>query len=344
MRAKEFLFDDDKSSSKLNFIKSKIDSGEVTDAKTIDYIYKILQTPEIKNTINVSLGKVSERDQDVAAFQNKNNQALADIIRKLPVEKEALDQFVHDWASGKGFVNVALLTPGNRGTLQDLIPDPTALIAFQTFEKVRSQYSLPKKGSAGYGEFGLSMLSPFINLKAPGDIQISGSPIEVKGNDSRLYSDERAGMVEDQTTEPKNNTTPRVKQKRGTAPGALNNVLTGILNNDQNTIDQAVQSFASRGRTDANQIIKDVQQQGPSGLKTLAVEWWKSGFNSYQSAIKMPILILGFNQFLISDKAEDFIQWGCLPKSITFYGYMFGRKAGQNRETYPKIFVPGHNK
>jgi hypothetical protein len=302
---------------------------------------------------------------------------LADIIRKLPVQKEKLDQFIKRWASGKGFVNVDLLVSGNKGTLQQLIPDPTAFIAFETFEKIRSQVSLHKKGTAGYGEFGMAMLSPLVSLKAPGDIQVNGQPIEVKGNDARLYADERAGLEEDLDEAPKpiqspglakNNVrqpnqlnqnpnplqkpTAKLQQqvpaektvKRGASPGALNNVLAGILNNDPDTISNVTDAFSSRGVKNAQKIIKTIQKQGEEGLETLKIEWWKAGFNSYYQAIKMPIMVIGFGQFLISDSPDDFISWGCLPRSITNYGYMFGRQVGQSRETYPKIFVPGHNK
>ena len=81
-----------------------------------------------------------------------------------------------------------------------------------------------------------------------------------------------------------------------------------------------------------------------SGLAWLSTRSLQAGFNAYHAAIKMPIMVIGFGQFLISDNAEDFVNWGCLPRSITNYGYMYGRQAGQSRETYPKIFVPGHNK
>jgi hypothetical protein len=197
MRAKEFLSEAVKPqvANKLQFIKQKVDSGELTDPKTVDYIYKILQKPEIQQAISGYLGTVQSKDGDVAAFQSRNNQMLANVIRKMPVEKEKLDQFVKRWATGKGFVKVDLLAPGNKGTLQQLIPDPTAFIAFETFEKLRSTVSLHKKGTAGYGEFGLAMLSPFVSLKAPGDIEVNGQPVEVKGNDARLYADERSTAV-----------------------------------------------------------------------------------------------------------------------------------------------------
>ena len=367
MRAHEFLIEkaDPTVSSKLQFIRSKIDSGEVNDPKTVDYIYKIIQKPELQKAISSYLGTVQSADADVAAFQKRNNDMLADIIRKLPVPKEKLDQFIKRWASGKGFVNVDLLVSGNKGTLQQLIPDPTAFIAFETLEKIRSQVSLHKKGTAGYGEFGLAMLSPLVSLKAPGDIQVNGQPIEVKGNDARLYADERAGIGEGLDEAPKSMSAtatpaqgikkPPVQMgkepapvvqpaQRGSSPGALNNVLTGILNNDPEVIAQATAAFASRGVKNAKGIIKSIQKQGEQGFDTLKVEWWKAGFNAYYQAIQMPIMLIGFGQFLISDNPDNFIAWGCLPKSTTNYGYMFGRKAGQSRETYPKIFVPGHNK
>jgi hypothetical protein len=361
MRARQFITEAPAKASiqnKLNVITTTLSSGQVTDPKTIDYIYKILMKPQLQSAISGYLGKIQQQDPDVAAFQKNNNDMLADVIRKLPVQKEKLDQFVKRWATGKGFVNIDLLTPGNRGTLQQLIPDPTAFIAFETFEKLATQVRLHKRGTAGYGEFGMAMLSPLVNLKAPGDIEVSGNPIEVKGNDARLYSDERGGVAEGFseapiTQPPKSNIINNppvptdkavpVKAKRGAEPGLIKNVFDGILNNDPTTIENAINAFAKKGVKNPKGIIKLVQGKGANGLETLQLEWWKAGFNSYHGIINMPILVIGGGQFLISDNADDFIEWGCLPKSPSNYGYMW-RLAGQSRETYPKIFVPGQNK
>jgi hypothetical protein len=373
MRAREFLSEAIKSNTvnKLQFIKQTVDSGGLIDPKTVDYIYKILQKPEIQQAITSYLSTVQTNDPDVAQFQKLNNQMLANVIRKLPVEKEKLDQFVKRWASGKGFVKVELLTPGNKGTLQQLIPDPTAFVAFETFEKLRSTVSLHKKGTAGYGEFGLAMLSPYVSLKAPGDIEVGGQPIEVKGNGARLYADERTspmgeGLDEAPMTTPvvsgkkaagapmgqpvqqpvqQPSQQPAVaKPKRGNEPGIVTNVLSGILAGDQTTINNTIQAFASLGRKDGKNIVKNVQRQGENGLELLKTEWWKAGFDAYHKAINMPIMVIGFGQFLISDNADDFVNWGCMPRSPSKFGYMFGRQAGQSRETYPTIMIPGHNK
>jgi hypothetical protein len=373
MRAKQFIIEAPATvQNKLNVITTKLSTGQVTDPKTIDYIYKILNKPEIQQTVSTFLSRVVATDQDVASFQEKNNQALVDIIRKLPVPKEKLDQFLKRWASGKGFVNTELLVSGSKGTLQQLIPDPIAFIAFEKFEKMRSMYSMPKKGTTGYGEFGLSMLSPFVMLKAPGDIEVNGEPVEVKGNDARLYADERTPVSEAPIVAKGSSAAPvppgiqnqqkslagskipmgqppaaaPAKVKRGSEPGSLNNVIASLQdpNTAPATAQQLTQAFADRG-IDATKLVKSLQKQdATTALETLKVEWWRAGFNAYQRAIGMPIMVIGFGQFLVSDKAEDFIDWGCLPRSITNYGYMFGRKAGQSRETYPKIFVPGHNK
>ena len=381
MRARQFIFEASakvSSQNKLDVITNKLTSGEITDPKTIDYIYKILNKPEIQQNVSTFLSRVVDTDQDVASFQAKNNDALVDIIRKLPVSKEKLDQFLKRWASGKGFVKTDMLVSGNKGTLQQLIPDATAFIAFEKFEKMRSMYAMPKKGTTGYGEFGLSMLSPFVMLKAPGDIEVNGLPLEVKGNDARLYADERTPVKEELDTSnitsagvtpepapipasiqnqkkplatskiPMGQTAPAaapVKAKRGSEPGALNNVVANLkdLTTSAETSQQVVQAFADRG-IDATTLINTIKgQDAGTALETLKVEWWKAGFTAYQRAIEMPIMVIGFGQFLISDKADDFIAWGALPRSITNYGYMYGRKAGQSRETYPKIFVPGHN-
>ena len=374
MRSKEFITERQLSkrvATKLQFIKDKIDSGKLKDPKTVDYIFKVLNKPEIQNIVSTYLDTVQDSDIDVAAFQKRNNQALADIIRKLPIHKEQLDTFVKRWASGNGFIKVNLLKVGSKGILQQLIPDRTAFIVFEHFENMRTQYSMSKKGTTGYGEFGLAMLSPHVSLKAPGDIEVNGQPIEVKGNDARLYADERTPLGEEMGV----SSTPTIQQvvppaptgmgsippkgkkpmgkppaastpaeKKGTSPGAVNNVMASLLQNDPNAIAQAIKAFESRGVENAAQLVKKIQSQGEAGLETLKLEWWKAGFTAYQKAIDMPIMVIGFGQFLISDKAEDFVNWGCLPRTNTNYGYMYGRQVGQSRETYPKIFVPGHNK
>lgn len=347
MRAREFLYEQNDSNlaNKIEFIKSKFDSGAVTDPKTIDYIYKILQKPEIKKAIDSYLVSIQNNDPDVDAIQKRNENILSKVIRKLPVPKENLDKFVAAWANSSNFINTDLLTSGNKGTLKDLIPDPTAFIAFETFEKLRSQVKSPKRGTLGYGEFGLSLLSSAVSLSNSGDIEVNGQPIEVKGNDGRLYADERAGIKnENIKVDTKNqNELAKSMAKKNSEPGLLTNVFNGIINNDPQIIEQAKKAFTDRGVNNADDIINTIQNQGPQGLETLKIEWWKAGFNDYHSKINMPILIIGFNQFLISDNADDFIAWNALPKKISNYGYMFGRAVGQARETYPKIFIPGHN-
>lgn len=392
MRARHFLQEAPRpkvsAQNKLQFITNKLSAGEVTDPKTIDYIYKIINKPEIQQTVMNQLGTISGSDEDVANFQKANNDVLAKIIRKLPVEKEKLDAFLKQWASGKGFVNTALLKPGARGNIKDLIPDQTAYIAFETFERLRSIYRMTKKGTTGYGEFGLAMLSPLVKLKAPGDIEVNGAPVEVKGNNARLYADERTPVGEalEAPMEPADTQVPvgaaklplgkkpmgqpvpvqqpaqkkvaPVATKRGGEVGALNNVVANLLSEDptvaENTANEITKAFANLGVTNVENIIQGIMQKGPdAGLELLKLEWWKAGFSAYQRAIQMPILVLGPDpekeggadgQFLMSDKPDDFVSWGCLPRSITAYGYMFGRTAGQSRETYPKIFVPGYNK
>ena len=104
-------------------------------------------------------------------------------------------------------------------------------------------------------------------------------------------------------------------------------------------------AFASRGLQlqEIKQIIKEAQR-GADPIKTLGIAWWKAGFNYYTKAIGMPVLVMGFGQYLISDNPENFIDWGCLPRTPSNFGYMFGRQVGQARETFPKIFIPGNNK
>ena len=110
------------------------------------------------------------------------------------------------------------------------------------------------------------------------------------------------------------------------------------------TVSEVIAAFKARG-ADATAVIASVQNSRDPGVgfNLLSVEWWKAGFSAYQKTINMPIMVLGFGKFYISSKAEDFVNWGCLPKTPSNFGYMFGRQAGQSRETYPKIFVPGHN-
>ena len=326
---------------KLDFIKSKLSKGEISDPKTIDFIYKILNKPQIKATIDTLVTRISQNDQDVANFRKLNQGVFSKLLRKLPVEQEALNVFLKGWAAGKSFVNTKQIKIGQRGTLEQLISDPTAYKAFEVFESIKSQYRMPKKGTTGYGEFGMAMLSPDVRLKAPGDIEINGEPVEVKGNDARLYADERAMSGAGESIG---------ESVRGSAPGLITNIHANLQNKDakirKETVNSVANAFAGRGidKNTIKSIIANAQKSGSDPFETIGTPWWKASFNYYQRAIKMPIMIVGFGQWLISDNADDFISWGCLPKSQSNYGYVFGRPAGQSRETFPKIFVPGHNK
>ena len=325
---------------KLDFIKDKISQGEVTDPKTIDFIYKILNKENIKGAINSLVSNIDANDQDVANFRKLNQGVFSKLIRKMPVKKEELDAFLTQWSTGHSFVDTARIKNGARGTIKDLISSTTALKAFEIFESVRSQYRMPKKGSTGYGEFGMAMLSPQVRMIAPGDIEINGAPIEVKGNDARLFADERAMAKASES----------IAEARGDSPGLINNVHKELQNPDAKVRKQTVQNvanaFKSRGMKtpEIKQIIANAQKKGSDPMQTLGVAWWTAGFNYYQMAIKMPVLVMGKGLWLISNKANDFIKWGCLPTSQSNYGYMFGRQAGQSRETFPKIFIPGYNK
>ena len=351
MRAFEFLIEKQESSDisavnqKLQYVLDKLNAGEVQDPETIDFIYKILNKPHIKQAVGGLIGKISGKDSDVASFEKLNQGILNKILRKMPVAKEDLDAFLEKWSNGESFVKVEALQSGNSGSIADLIPDPVAYKAFELFESVKSVYKMPKKGVLGAGEFGLAMLSPNIKMKAPGDIEVNGKPIEVKGNNARLYADERTkATVESIELD---------EAGRGSEPGLLTNVVANLTLDpsvEQNqkiiedTTNNVLAAFKARG-VDATGIINTIKEQGQGvDWKLLSVPWWKAGFTAYQQSIKMPIMVIGFGKFYISEAADDFVKWGCLPSSPSNYGYMFGRKVGQTRETYPKIFVPGHNK
>lgn len=374
MRAFEFLAEKAKTKQekadlatlqqKLGYIQDKLLGGEIDDPRTIDYIYKILQKPQIQQSIEALVGSISGKDDDVAGFNKLNQGILNKLIRKMDVSAEELNEFLAKWEQGKGLVNAKLISSGNAGSITDLIPDPTAFKAFEMFEQIKAVYKMPKKGTTGYGEFGLSMLSVDVKMKAPGDIEVNGAAIEVKGNDARLYADERSKPTFEELEEaPKKPAAvapieePAAvaeKPKRGAEPGLISNVVASLqldpkVPENQETINTTIAevtaAFKARG-VDAKDIIAAVQNsRDPStGFKILSEEWWKAGFSSYQRSIGMPIMVIGFNKFYVSTKAEDFVTWGCLPKSTSNFGYMFGRQAGQSRETYPKIFIPGHNK
>ena len=338
-RPEGIMSTDQATKGKLQWIQDKLSKGELNDPDTIDFVYKILNKEKIKSTIDSLVTGISNKDKDVAGFRKLNQGVFSKLIRKMPVKKEELDNFLTKWNNSEGFVETSKITSGNKGTLTDLIPDPTAFKAFEIFEAVRSQYRMPKKGSTGYGEFGMAMLSNSVRMKAPGDIEIDGNPIEVKGNDARLFADERA-MAKAESLE----------EARGDAPGLITNAHKNLQNPDASirkpTVKAVADAFASRGvdKAKVKQIIKDAQTQGSDAFKTLGVAWWKAGFNYYTRAIQMPIMVMGFGQYLISNNADDFVDWGCLPRSASNYGYLFGRQAGQSRETFPKIFIPGHNK
>lgn len=351
MRAFEFLLEREGTAElpavnqKLKFVLDKLNAGEVQDPETIDFIYKILNKPHIKQAVEGLVGKIKGKDTDVAAFEKLNQGILNKIVRKMPVAKEELDNFLTQWSEGVSFVNTDLIVTGNSGSISDLISDPVALRAFEIFETVKSAYKMPKKGTAGYGEFGLAMLSPNVKMKAPGDIEVNGQPIEVKGNDARLYADERTKATESLDL--------NEAAKRGSEPGLLVNIIKNLtldlsVESNQAIVDETTKNvldaFNARG-VDATGIVNTIKEQGPgSDWKLLGIPWWKAGFSAYQKTIGMPIMLLGFNRFYISENAEDFVKWGCLPENQSNYGYVFGRKVGQTRETYPKIFVPGHAK
>ena len=374
MRAFEFLAEKAKTKQekadlatlqqKLGYIQDKLLGGEVDDPRTIDYIYKILQKPQIQQSIEALVGSISGKDDDVAGFNKLNQGILNKLIRKMDVSAEELNEFLAKWEQGKGLVNAKLISSGNAGSITDLIPDPTAFKAFEMFEQIKAVYKMPKKGTTGYGEFGLSMLSVDVKMKAPGDIEVNGAAIEVKGNDARLYADERSKPTFEELEEaPKKPAAVApieepaavaAKPKRGAEPGLISNVVASLQldptvpENQEiinTTIAEVTAAFKARG-VDAKDTIAAVQNsRDPStGFKILSEEWWKAGFSSYQRSIGIPIMVIGFNKFYVSTKAEDFVTWGCLPKSTSNFGYMFGRQAGQSRETYPKIFIPGHNK
>ena len=330
---------DQATAGKLSWIQDKLAKGEVKDPQTIDFVYKILNKEKIKSTIDSLVTGIAKKDADIQGFRKLNQGVFSTLIRKMPVKKEQLDNFLTKWNNSEGFVNTKNLTPGNKGNIADLIPDPTALKAFEIFESVKSQYRMPKKGSTGYGEFGMAMLSNAVRMKAPGDIEVDGNPIEVKGNDARLYADERA-MSKSESLE----------EARGDAPGLISNAHKNLQDPDASirkpTVKAVANAFASRGlkQVEIKQIIKDAQTEGSDPLKTLGVPWWKAGFNYYTRAIGMPVLIMGFGKYLISNNADDFVDWGCLPRTPSNFGYLFGRQAGQSREMFPKIFIPGHNK
>ncbi len=338
-RPEGIMSTDKATTGKLQWIQDKLSKGELKDPETIDFVYKILNKEKIKSTIDSLVTGIAKKDADIQGFRKLNQGVFSKLIRKMPVKKEVLDEFLTKWNNSEGFVDTSKLTPGNKGNITDLIPDPTAQKAFEIFESVRSQYRMPKKGSTGYGEFGMSMLSNAVRMKAPGDIEVNGAPIEVKGNDARLFADERA-MAKAESLE----------EARGDSPGLITNAHKNLQNPDAEirkpTVKSVADAFASRGlkQAEIKQIIKTAQTQGSDPMKTLGVPWWKAGFNYYTRAIKMPVLVMGFGQYLISNNADDFVDWGCLPRSASNFGYMFGRQAGQSRETFPKIFIPGHNK
>jgi hypothetical protein len=304
MRAFEFLTEQSQDNAdlaslkqKLQFIQDTLLKGEVDDPKTIDYIYKILNKPQIQQSIEALVGKIAGHDEDVSSFNKLNQGILNKIIRKMAVSKEELDAFLEKWASGKGLVNTQLIASGSAGALSDLIPDRTAYTAFEIFEKLKSVYKMPKKGTTGYGEFGLSMLSSEVKMKAPGDVEVKGKPIEVKGNDARLYADERSKVtsegVEEAPEKPAPVTAP--KPKRGAEPGLVSNVVASLQldptvpgNKEiiDSTVAEVTAAFKARG-VDAAGIISNVQKsRDPSaGFNLLSVEWWKAGFSSYQRTI-----------------------------------------------------------
>ena len=127
MRAFEFLVEQQPTkkadltalNQKLQYIQDQLLQGEIDDPATIDYIYKILMKPHIKQNIEGLIGTVAGKDEDVEAFNRLNNGILNKIIRKMAVSKEELDEFLNLWAKGKDLVKTCLLytspSPRDRG-------------------------------------------------------------------------------------------------------------------------------------------------------------------------------------------------------------------------------------
>ena len=220
--------------NKLAWVKDKLAKGEVQDAETIDFVYKILNKETIKSTIDSLVKGISTADADISQFRKLNQGVFSKLIRKMPVKKEQLDQFLKKWNDSEGFVDTAKLTPGNKGNIKDLIPDPTAQKAFEIFESVRSQYRMPKKASTDLAKQGFTITGNKDALKVDG-----------KGADLNKYA-----------TDLKNFYGATVKaesleEARGDAPGLINNVHKNLQDPDpairKPTVKAVADAFASRG-------------------------------------------------------------------------------------------------
>jgi hypothetical protein len=335
---------------KIKNVQSMLAKGNVTD-KDLDFIVKILNKPELKKTIDSLLGQIP--DKDVERFRkisDNNVKTLSSTLRKIPVDKQSLETFLQNWSKGTSFVDTSKLKNGSAGTFEDLIPDTTAREVFRALENMRPNVSVPKKGTIGYGEFGLAMLSPNVEMVAPGDIRIDGKPVEVKGNGGRLYSDERgvAGQKESIEEAPRQSKEtpqkePEILKTRAKEMGNITNVIMNI--NDPEVKKGLIDTLVSLKDPSAQQFVNTLKPDVNS-RNLLKKHFWTASFNWYKSINKnMPILLMNSNKWFLSDKAEDFIKWGCMPTGDAEFGYLirsgkYGRVAGQSKEVYPKIVIP----
>jgi len=341
---------------KIKNVQSMLAKGNVTD-KDLDFIVKILNKPELKKTINTLIAQVPDKDVErFTKISDNNIKTLASTIRKIPVDKQSLETFLQNWSKGTSFVDTSKLKNGSAGTFENLIPDATAREVFRALENIRPNVSVPKKGTIGYGEFGLAMLSPNVEMVAPGDIRINGQPVEVKASGGRLYSDERgvAGQKESieeasaqskKTSQVSNQTKkePEILKTRAKEMGNITNVIKNI--NDPEVKKGLIDTLTSLKDSKAQQFVNSLKPDQNS-LDLLKKYFWTVSFNWYKSINKnMPILLMSGNKWFLSNNAEDFIKWGCLPKTDSEYGYLlrsgkYGRVAGQSKEVYPKIIIP----
>ena len=96
-RPEGIMSTDKATKGKLQWIQDKLSKGELSDPETIDFVYKILNKEKIKSTIDSLVTGIAKKDADIQGFRKLNQGVFSKLIRKMPVKKEQLDEFLTKW-------------------------------------------------------------------------------------------------------------------------------------------------------------------------------------------------------------------------------------------------------
>ncbi len=200
MRAFEFILKEQSAfGDEIRKIQQDISSSvqAIEDLKDLQEIYKYVESV----SVGQSYAELFERDPDLA----KVRRDFAEAIKNAPGSKEDKKKFCVEIVE-TGIVDDSIFTnPENDGKifrLDDIVatdyPEIYKAMA-PTLMNITDRIKVGSKAvNRGTGEFFLALLSPFINVGAPGsgDIIIRQKPFEVKSIYARLYGTKGFGTIE----------------------------------------------------------------------------------------------------------------------------------------------------